>query len=59
MELKNRFPEAERTMAFQFEKPAEFTFKPGFNGLRLPLRGTRLLHRLRYSVFVISREDDL
>lgn len=27
--LKNRFSVAERTMAFQFEKPAGFVFKPG------------------------------
>ena len=29
VKLKNRFPVAERTMAFQFEKPANFTFRPG------------------------------
>ncbi len=29
VKLKNRFLVAERTMAFQFEKPANFTFKPG------------------------------
>ena len=29
VKLKNRFLVAERTMAFQFEKPADFTFKPG------------------------------
>ncbi len=27
--LKNRFPVAERTMAFQFEKPPHFSFRPG------------------------------
>ena len=27
--LKNRFPVAERTMAFQFEKPANLIFRPG------------------------------
>jgi ferredoxin-NADP reductase len=29
VKLKNRFSVAERTMAFQFERPAEFTFKAG------------------------------
>src|SRR3984893_5708253 len=29
VKLKNRFPVAERTMAFQFEKPANFVFKAG------------------------------
>ncbi len=29
VKLKNRFPVAEQTMAFQLEKPAGFTFKPG------------------------------
>jgi ferredoxin-NADP reductase len=29
VKLTNRFPVAERTMAFQFEKPANFIFKPG------------------------------
>jgi ferredoxin-NADP reductase len=29
VKLKNRFPAAERTMAFQFEKPANFIFRPG------------------------------
>jgi ferredoxin-NADP reductase len=29
VKLKNRFPVAERTMAFQFEKPANFIFRPG------------------------------
>lgn len=29
VKLKNRFPVAERTMAFQLEKPDGFTFKPG------------------------------
>jgi ferredoxin-NADP reductase len=29
VKLTNRFPVAERTIAFQFEKPANFTFKPG------------------------------
>ncbi len=29
VKLKNRFLVAERTMAFQFEKPADFIFKPG------------------------------
>jgi ferredoxin-NADP reductase len=29
VKLKNRFPVAERTMAFQFEKPENFVFRPG------------------------------
>lgn len=29
VKLKNRFPVAERTMAFEIEKPPGFTFKPG------------------------------
>jgi ferredoxin-NADP reductase len=29
VKLKSRFPAAERTMAFQFEKPANFAFRPG------------------------------
>jgi ferredoxin-NADP reductase len=29
MKLENRFAVAERTMAFQFEQPAKFTFRPG------------------------------
>ncbi|MEO6847213.1 MAG: FAD-dependent oxidoreductase [Chthoniobacterales bacterium] len=29
VKLKYRFPVAERTMAFQFEKPADFVFRPG------------------------------
>lgn len=29
VKVKNRFPVAERTMAFQFEKPANFIFRPG------------------------------
>jgi len=29
VKLKNRFSVAERTMAFQFEKPANFIFRPG------------------------------
>ena len=29
VKLKNRFPVAERTMAFQFEKPANLIFRPG------------------------------
>ena len=29
VKLKNRFPVAERTMAFQFEKPANFIFRSG------------------------------
>jgi ferredoxin-NADP reductase len=29
VKLKSRFSAAERTMAFQFEKPANFAFRPG------------------------------
>ena len=29
VKVTNRFPVAERTMAFQFEKPAHFIFRPG------------------------------
>jgi ferredoxin-NADP reductase len=29
VKLKSRFSAAEHTMAFQFEKPANFAFRPG------------------------------
>lgn len=61
VKLKNRFPVADRTMAFELEKPPGFTFKPGqWVDITLPgLASDAPGGNVRGFSFASAPEDDL